>query len=253
MIDRPGWLAEIESFHRDSPGVTAKVLKAASHRGQSPYDWLVEGVAAEEAIVDLGCGDGPTAPLISGRWVGVDRSIEELEAAAVAKSGALVQGAFEHLPFRQHTVDAVVCSMSLMLAVDLDAAVIEIRRVLRPGGTLRLLLPSTKPLNYRDRYRYTRLRRVVGLASYFPPSPLLEAPAKFLRQFGFAMLSDHCSRFSFDIATELDAQLLIRSLYLPEVDTAHREEAINLARSWCGSSLGIPLRRVVATSPLSRQ
>lgn len=251
MIDPRGWSAEIERYHTTSSGVTAKILKAASHRGLSPYEWLIEGVVGGDAIVDLGCGDGPIAPLISGQWVGVDRSIVELEAAAAAKSGALVQGVFEHLPIRTHTVGTVVCSMSLMLAADLDAAVMEIRRVLRPGGSLRLLLPSTKPLTYQDRYRYTRLRRVVGLASYFPPSPLLDGPAKLLRQFGFAILSDQCSRFSFDVATELDAQLLIRSFYLPQVNTVRCERAVNLARSWRGSALGIPLRRIVATATLA--
>jgi ubiquinone/menaquinone biosynthesis C-methylase UbiE len=250
VIDRSGWSAEIERFHVSSPGLTGEVLKTARCRGRTPYEWLTDGVASADVVVDLGCGDGPTAPLISGRWVGVDRSIVELEAAAAAKSGSLVQGVFEHLPIRQHSVGTVLCSMSLMLAVDLDAAITEIGRVLRSGGSLRLLLPSTKPLTTRDRLRYLRLRRALGLASYFPPSPLLEVPETFLHRFGFAIVGDEYSRFRYEVATEHQAQLLIRSLYLPGVDDARRERAVNLARQWRGSALGIPLRRIVAISPL---
>ncbi len=253
MIDRGKWTDEIERFHSSSAGATGEVLKAAICRGQTPYEWLADGVNSGDVVVDLGCGDGPTAPLISGQWIGVDRSVVELEAAAAAKSGSLVQGLFENLPIRRMSVDTVLCSMSLMLAVDLDAAVTEILRVLRPGGSLRLLLPSAKPLTNRDRLRYWRLQRSLGIAAFFPPSPMLNIPEVLLRQFGFGIVSNQCSRFNYEVETEHHARLLIRSLYLPEVDAAHYERAVNLARRWRGSALGIPLRRIVATSPPGSQ
>ena len=220
----------------------------ANCRGQTAHEWLTDGVASADLVVDLGCVDGPFAALNSGQWVGVDRSMVELGAARITKTGALVQGDFEHFPIRHQSVGTVLCSMSDMLAGDLDAALSEIRRVLRPGGPLRLLLPATKPLTARDLLcGYASLQRALSLDSYVPSTPLLNAPATRLRELGFGIVSDQCSRFTFDVANEHHALLLIRSLYPPGVDKVHRERAVSCAKKWRGSALGISLRRVVVT------
>ncbi|MFN2589903.1 MAG: class I SAM-dependent methyltransferase [Actinomycetota bacterium] len=50
----------------------------------------------------------------------------------------LVRGSAEEVPFPDETFDAVVCSLMLCSVRDPAAAVAEIRRVLRPGGVIRL-------------------------------------------------------------------------------------------------------------------
>jgi ubiquinone/menaquinone biosynthesis C-methylase UbiE len=50
-----------------------------------------------------------------------------------------VEGRAEALPFPDRTFDHVVTSIALCSVTDLDAAVAQIHRVLRPGGSLRFL------------------------------------------------------------------------------------------------------------------
>ncbi|WP_328550495.1 class I SAM-dependent methyltransferase [Streptomyces sp. NBC_00366] len=99
-------------------------------------------------VLDLGCGDGTAAataaPLLSGhRIVGVDWSQDALTRARTHLSypvrGELGGGG---LPFRTACADAVLFSEVIEHLVDPDAALDEIRRVLRPGGHLLLSTPN---------------------------------------------------------------------------------------------------------------
>ncbi|WP_326583038.1 class I SAM-dependent methyltransferase [Streptomyces sp. NBC_00481] len=99
-------------------------------------------------ILDIGCGDGTAAataaPLLPGhRIIGVDWSQDALRRARTrvpyAIRGELADGG---LPFRSESADAVLFSEVIEHLVDPDAALDEIRRVLRPGGHLMLSTPN---------------------------------------------------------------------------------------------------------------
>jgi ubiquinone/menaquinone biosynthesis C-methylase UbiE len=60
-------------------------------------------------------------------------------AAAASVPVEVVGGRAESLPFPDGSFDHVVTSLSLCSVTDLDQALGEIRRVLRPGGSLRFL------------------------------------------------------------------------------------------------------------------
>ncbi|MFC8344909.1 methyltransferase domain-containing protein [Streptomyces sp. NPDC057280] len=101
-----------------------------------------------QTILDIGCGDGTAAataaPLLPGhRLVGVDWSQDALRRARTripyAVRGELTGGG---LPFGSGSVDAVLFSEVVEHLVDPDAAMDEIRRVLRPGGHLMLSTPN---------------------------------------------------------------------------------------------------------------
>ncbi|SNX58228.1 ubiquinone/menaquinone biosynthesis C-methylase UbiE [Streptomyces sp. TLI_55] len=101
-----------------------------------------------QTILDIGCGDGTAAataaPLLPGhRLVGVDWSQDALRRARTripyAVRGELTGGG---LPFGTGSVDAVLFSEVVEHLVDPDAAMDEIRRVLRPGGHLMLSTPN---------------------------------------------------------------------------------------------------------------
>ncbi|OPG02710.1 SAM-dependent methyltransferase [Streptomyces sp. GKU 895] len=101
-----------------------------------------------QTILDIGCGDGTAAataaPLLpSHRLVGVDWSQDALRRARTripyAVRGELTGGG---LPFGSGSVDAVLFSEVVEHLVDPDAAMDEIRRVLRPGGHLMLSTPN---------------------------------------------------------------------------------------------------------------
>ncbi|MZF86562.1 class I SAM-dependent methyltransferase [Streptomyces sp. SID5643] len=104
--------------------------------------------ASPQTILDIGCGDGTAAataaPLLPGhRVIGVDWSQDALRRARTripyAVRGELTGGG---LPFASGAADAVLFSEVVEHLVDPDAALDEIRRILRPGGHLMLSTPN---------------------------------------------------------------------------------------------------------------
>ena len=83
---------------------------------------------------------------MAGKVVGVDSSELMIEIAArcnrpLIDTGCaeLVLAAVESLPFPDHSFDKALCVHVLYFWRDLDAALGEIARVLKPGGQLALL------------------------------------------------------------------------------------------------------------------
>jgi len=177
------WHAYLRHFHHDRPGITEAVLSRARGHGQTPYEWLIDGLDHGDRVVDLACGSGPTRHLTGPAWIGLDASHDELAARGPPAQRAVAQGDLTELPVRSGACDTAVCSMALMLVDPLAAAVAEIRRIVRPGGTLRLLLPARRPLTPVDLARYASLAAVVG--RHREAGPLEEAagvPAKAARR-----------------------------------------------------------------------
>ncbi|MFI0236237.1 class I SAM-dependent methyltransferase [Streptomyces sp. NPDC016845] len=99
-------------------------------------------------VLDVGCGDGSAAAtaarLLPGhRLVGVDWSQDALRRAA-RRIPDVVRGELtgDGLPFASGSADAALLSEVLEHLVDPDAALDELRRVLRPGGHLMLSTPN---------------------------------------------------------------------------------------------------------------
>lgn len=102
--------------------------------------WLAEGAAGR--VLDLGCGTGRNLPLYDGRArpVGLDPCIETLRAARRRAPGVpLVLGVAERLPFRPGSFDTVVSGLVFCSVAEPPLAFAEVRKVLAPGGTLRML------------------------------------------------------------------------------------------------------------------
>ena len=96
-------------------------------------------------MLDLCCGDGPLLAELTALdcdVVGVDLSSGELAAARARTDhqATLVEASAQALPFPDQSFDHVLCHMALMLLDDLDGALSEVRRVLRPGGELRAVV-----------------------------------------------------------------------------------------------------------------
>jgi ubiquinone/menaquinone biosynthesis C-methylase UbiE len=118
-----------------------------SHRWRTAANsagYLVDHLRPGQSLLDVGCGPGTItcdlAGLVApGQVVGVDRSEEVLvEARAVARQAG-VAVAFEvgtvfGLPFGDDTFDVVHAHQVLQHVGDPVAALVEMRRVCRPGG-----------------------------------------------------------------------------------------------------------------------
>jgi SAM-dependent methyltransferase len=103
----------------------------------------VLGPVADRDVLELGCGASQCSRWVAtqgGRPVGLDLSHRQLQHSRRIddETGVRVpvlQGTATQLPFGDDTFDVVFCSFgALQFVADLDDAVAEAARVLRPGG-----------------------------------------------------------------------------------------------------------------------
>ena len=116
------------------------ICAAAEWQGLARWRrWLAGGATGR--TLDLGCGTGRNLPLLAAtRSIGLDPSWPSLRRARRRAAGVrLVQGSAEALPFRDGVFDTVVSGLVLCSVSDPALGLSEVRRVLRPGGTLRAL------------------------------------------------------------------------------------------------------------------
>jgi ArsR family transcriptional regulator len=126
-------------------GFTAPALLALL-----PRDWVV---------ADVGCGTGNVAELLAPwvkRVIAVDRSEPMLEAArkrlAGAKNVEFVAGEASALPLKTGSADAAVSVLVLHHLAEPAAALREMARVVRPGGSV-LIVDMVE--HGREEYRRT--------------------------------------------------------------------------------------------------
>jgi ubiquinone/menaquinone biosynthesis C-methylase UbiE len=128
--------------------------------------WLVGGAAG--SVLDVGCGTGRNLPLYHPgvRVVGVDVSAEALARAHRRRPEVpLVQGDAQALPFRTGAFDTVVSGLVFCSVPDAVRGLLEVKRVLRTGGTLRMLehVRATSGLKARVQDRWQPLwTRITG-------------------------------------------------------------------------------------------
>jgi ubiquinone/menaquinone biosynthesis C-methylase UbiE len=103
--------------------------------------WLAGGIRTGRTL-DLGCGTGRNLPLLGSavRVVGLDPCHASLlKARRRVPGGLLVRARAEALPFRDSVFDTVVSGLVFCSVSDVPRGLDEVRRVLRPGGRLRML------------------------------------------------------------------------------------------------------------------
>jgi ubiquinone/menaquinone biosynthesis C-methylase UbiE len=134
--------AQRDSAERFDPGETSGGLIEAEHRGR--YQWATPWIPGRE-VLDAGCGVGYGTRMLAehgpARLVGVDISAEAL-AHGPADSAELVEGDVRELPFPSDSFDVVVCFEVIEHVEQQDRVLDELRRVLRPGGTLLISSPN---------------------------------------------------------------------------------------------------------------
>lgn len=125
-------------------------LAEAADRFNRP---LIEaaGIAAGEQVLDLASGAGEPA-LSLGAEVGPTGTVTALDLSAEMLSGLrrraaaaglairLAAGDMSRLPFVERRFDRVTCRFGLMFPADPAVALGEMRRVLKPGGTVAVMV-----------------------------------------------------------------------------------------------------------------
>jgi demethylmenaquinone methyltransferase/2-methoxy-6-polyprenyl-1,4-benzoquinol methylase len=162
-----------------------------------------EAVRSGDDVLDACCGTGDLAMAArnagASHVVGVDFSERMLERARrKAPELEWVQSDVLELPFEDASFDAVVVGFGVRNVDDLEAAIRELRRVLRPGGRLGILEITTPrgPLKVFYRLWFDRIVPLLGRLlpggdayTYLPASvrrfPGPEQLAELLRSCGF--------------------------------------------------------------------
>jgi len=104
-----------------------------------------EVLAGYDRVLDVGCGEGQISRLAAGRGVttvvGVDPTWAQVRVAAARRGGpAYARSGAGSLPFADETFDAVVACLVFEHIRDVDDAIAEVGRVLRPGGRFAFFL-----------------------------------------------------------------------------------------------------------------
>lgn len=107
---------------------------------------LLDDGKTEIKVLDVGCGTGlylrAQREHFAGSpvsWYGVDASMQMLSNATTKAPGLpLSQGRAEALPIRTSTIDHMYSSFAFHHFIDKEAAIDEIERVVRAGGSFRM-------------------------------------------------------------------------------------------------------------------
>jgi SAM-dependent methyltransferase len=135
-------------------------------------------LAAARCFADIGCGPATLPTLVAARYpglrvIGVEPSCDFTRVHPPGVT--LVRARAEALPLANASVDVASCISAIRHVTDREAALRELRRVVRRGGTAHVVELDPAAGASRARQHSRRLRsRVLGLA--FVPLVLATAP-----------------------------------------------------------------------------
>jgi ubiquinone/menaquinone biosynthesis C-methylase UbiE len=142
-----------------APGTAAYAQELIA--GRHAYaPWFTEALGyagtAGLDVLDVGCGQGidlAQYAAAGARVTGIDLTPHHAQLArshleALGLSGEVVNGDAESLPFPDSSFDRVSSNGVLHHTPDIERALLEIRRVLRPGGEARILVYNRRSFHY---------------------------------------------------------------------------------------------------------
>ena len=168
---------------------------------------LVAG--AQGQVLEIGVGSGLNLPFyqrdLEGLW-GIDPSPELLamaraQAAWVHFPVSLGEGRAENLPLDDRSVDNVVMTWTLCSIAEPERALAEIRRVLRPGGSLIFIehgrAPEAHVRGWQDRLTPLWRRVAGGCHLNRPVDQLIESSGLHLTELETGYLVEGPRPFTF--------------------------------------------------------
>jgi ubiquinone/menaquinone biosynthesis C-methylase UbiE len=185
--------------------------------------WLkLSGNPDDKTILYAGCGYGRLMKKFSKyteKVFGIDISGEMLKEAKkyLGDGSKLHKGSITNLPFKDHLFDIVVCDRVLMHLTELDmkTALLEFKRVLKPGGIILFSVPHRLSWLYSVRSFifsvYTILLKASGRLKIIHPRGFDEVKLrKILEEVGLTNYKISSMRYNLGI-------LLLVRVVVPEV------------------------------------
>lgn len=124
-----------------------------------------------ERVLDVGCGRANDAMDLArrgGNCLGLEPSETMIYHAKrdIARDGtgvALLRGIGEDMPLKSHSVDKVVCKGALDHFPTPERAIMEMARVVKPGGAVIITVANLDALGFRlGRTFFVRFRKLLG-------------------------------------------------------------------------------------------
>ncbi|XP_058096391.1 uncharacterized protein LOC131242048 isoform X2 [Magnolia sinica] len=164
----PDPTAALNDIHPPRPDWYEECYALVMDQGMKAYEGEISGYKTEifsslrkenQKVLELGVGTGPNFKYYAGTpgisVIGIDPNKRMEKYARVAAEAAglpskhfdFAQAVGEALPIRDASVDAVIGTLVLCSVKDVDIALKEVKRVLKPGGTpVRFLQSLLDPL-----------------------------------------------------------------------------------------------------------
>lgn len=228
----------------ESAPAESVLRRAVDRRGTTALAWAAQPLLDAARVLDLCCGEGAlVTALAPGRWLGVDPEAGHRRPRLRAMPTSL--------PLRRSSVDGICLALVLPRLTDLDGVFAELRRVLRPGGTLVVLVPSARPGSLSDLWAAPLLAAVHRRG--WTHRSALDHVGWLLTMADFALLDDGRVSFhlpmpdaaaAFALATDLPGA----GLWPPHLDTQSLVGFAErlAARAGPGRVLPVPMRRLIA-------
>jgi demethylmenaquinone methyltransferase/2-methoxy-6-polyprenyl-1,4-benzoquinol methylase len=176
-----------------------------------------------ERALDLACGTGDIAFAVAARGArtaGLDITHRMLQLArAKSTAAAFLAGDMASLPVRSASCELVTTGYGLRNVPDLDTAIDEIARVLKPGGRL-LSLDFNRPESAIVRAAYlsylTIVGSILGWILHRDPDTYRYIPASIRRYPGARGVADRLGARGFDHVTVVPLFFGLMSLHMAE-------------------------------------
>jgi SAM-dependent methyltransferase len=194
------------------------LLASLAGRRGSAADWVRAALPRDRAVVEL--GDGGSRLRIDGRTASVRP---------------------ERLPLPDDAVDTLLLSLVLPLLPRPDALFAELRRVLRPAGTLVAVVPSGTVRSFAE-LRTAGVRRALG--GSWPNPAGLDHAGWLLTSADFAVLKDDRELFSLPLPDEAAARAAPAALGAAGLRPPGLVDA-EVLTPLAGGALPVALRRLV--------
>jgi SAM-dependent methyltransferase len=136
------------------------------------------GVGPGDWVLDAGCGGGRHCFGAAERGANVVWLDLDVEGLRIALGGGVLRGDVFRLPFPDHTFDRVICAEVMEHVHGYPETLQELARVLRPGGTMAVTIPTATTEHLYLRLSNEYFESPGGHIRIFQPRVLARAMAR---------------------------------------------------------------------------